>query len=185
MVKVYRIVNDVDKYQGLSIVRGAPGNLTTNMFDGSSLRDEWSPPQVYSLYPKKNKPDFWKLWAGGATLVSGPDVTEKVYSAYARAGELLPLPFDGELFTVLNVTECIDCLDRENSRWMDELKIGRPVKYAFYGERMSSSLFKIPETCRAEIFALEIDGDPLEEFKAIVEAENLSGLRFELLSTIE
>jgi hypothetical protein len=29
------------------------------------------------------------------------------------AGELLPLPYRGEEYTIVNVTECINCLDHE------------------------------------------------------------------------
>jgi hypothetical protein len=96
---------------------------------------------------------------------------------------MLPLPYEGEILQVINVTECINVLDQEHTLWKINQKSGVKVwieSYAFHSRRFSeSSLFKIPETCNGEIFAIERCGDPECEFKARVEQAGLTGLIFE------
>jgi hypothetical protein len=49
----------------------------------------------------------------------------------------------------------------------------------FHRNRFSESrLFKIPETYAGEILAIDLDQDPDEEFKSVVELAGLEGLDF-------
>jgi hypothetical protein len=51
------------------------------------------------------------------------------------------------------------------------------VRYSFHPDRFSESpLFKIPETCRAQILLVEGFRDPEEEFRYVVEQTGLKGL---------
>jgi hypothetical protein len=101
------------------------------------------------------------------------------------AGELLPLPHEGREYTVLNVTECINCLDQDASQWSLNPSTGervRLVRYAFHRDRFSESpIFKIPETCRAEVLVVEGLLDPEDEFRSVVRRAQLRGLIFEQL----
>jgi hypothetical protein len=118
-----------------------------------------------------------------------PRSIEHVRTQFEMAGELLPLPCDGVELTVLNVLECINCLDHERSTWLttkdgqriypDPFKKG---SYVFHAERLpESSLFKIPELRQGRVLCRERDGDPELEFKAAVELHGLVGLKFQLL----
>jgi hypothetical protein len=100
------------------------------------------------------------------------------------AGELLPLPHRGEVFTVLNITECINCLDHNRTRWVLGKSTGARIRikeYAFHPNRFSESvLFKIPETCKADVLVVEgLPGCEVEEFRYVVEQNGLEGLLFE------
>jgi hypothetical protein len=101
------------------------------------------------------------------------------------AGDLLPLPYEDQEYTILNVTECINCLDHEASEWRHSPFTGQrisPLRYVFHPDRFSeSTLFKIPETRRAEILVVEGLHDPEAEFRYAVEQGNLKGLIFEEL----
>ena len=101
------------------------------------------------------------------------------------AGQLLPLTLDGGELILLNVLECINCLDRANTLWLDGPSSGpdaRIARYVFHSNRfIVSSIFKIPETCASEVLVVERFGDPEEEFKAGVERAGIGGIAFELL----
>jgi len=47
--------------------------------------------------------------------------------------------------------------------------------------RATSTIFKIPQTCRAEILVTEGMKDPEDEFKYVVEKSKFGGLLFEKL----
>ena len=99
------------------------------------------------------------------------------------AGELLPLPYQGQEYTLLNVTECINCLDEEHTEWVYHLGTKIQIaKYVFHPDRFSeSTIFKIPQTRRGEILTVEGLKDPEDEFKYVVEKEGLKGIEFEML----
>jgi hypothetical protein len=149
--------------------------------DGTSRKDEWVPPPVFILYPKRRRGSFFQF--GSSVLITPPDVTYILQGHFEMAGELLPLPHEGEVFTVLNVTECINVLDHERTEWAINPETGskmRPVRYAFHPHRFTeTTLFKIPETARAEIFVVEGLQDPEDEFRYVVEKEGLEGIIFE------
>ena len=75
---------------------------------------------------------------------------------------------------MLNITECVDCLDNERTTWNTVKRGDKDVpvcirSYAFRQERLSESpLFKIPEECVGSIFLTEGLMEPEEEFREIV-----------------
>ncbi len=99
------------------------------------------------------------------------------------AGELLPLPHRGDLFHLVNVLECVNCLDEQNTKWV----LGRTTnarirveEYRFHANRLSeSTLFKVPETALGEVLTVSGLKDPEDEFKSVVEREGLEGINFE------
>jgi len=109
-------------------------------------------------------------------LLANSRATEVVRTFFEMAGELLPIFYDGEEYTLLNVLECVNALDNkrtEKTTWI--------TKYYFHSSRFSeSSIFKIPEET-VSVLSLERDGCPECEFKACVEANGLTELIFEEL----
>ena len=101
-------------------------------------------------------------------------------------GELLPVRVEREKgkFFVYNVTNCINAVDDDGSKW-ETLSSGHRqlIKPSFLSERLSElSIFKIPEDFGQTIYCLERSGDPEDgEFKALAEYNNLTGLAFKLI----
>lgn len=125
--------------------------------------------------------------AGAGHLLLGwdADCRQKAFSyvwpQFQTAGEVLPvLDEAGQELHLLNVTECLNVLDREHTefrRYSGGEGYG-PVKYAFFSNRFSeASIFMIPEG-GGLLYALERDNDPDTEFKAAVELHRLQGLQF-------
>mgnify|MGYP001773483530 CR=1 FL=1 len=178
-MKVYRIRNDVNHYQYFLTERDA--DAFKLRMDCVPVADKWDPPPVFIFKPKHKKGDFFQF--NSDILITSPRATEVLRTHLEMAGELLPLPYQGQEFTVLNVTECINCLDYQNTEWMYDEQSGValwPTKYAFLSNRFTESmLFKIPETSRSEILVVEGLHEPNEEFRAVVQQAGLEGLIFE------
>ena len=121
-------------------------------------------------------------FSSGSPIFS-PLATELLLTLLEMAGELLPLPYEGGVYTLLNVTECIDCLDSGRSEWhytASGERVGGPNRYVFHSKRFSESLiFKIPETNRAEVLLL--DREDGEGFLDLAQEHGLVGYRLELL----
>jgi hypothetical protein len=88
-----------------------------------------------------------------------------------------------EVVYILNVLDCINGLDYENTKWQyfrDGTK-GRILKYKFHKERVvnESTIFKIPETSKSVIFCTSNFKDREDEFYHIYHDNKLSGLTFE------
>jgi hypothetical protein len=103
-------------------------------------------------------------------------------SVLAQAGQILPLIYQGETFGLLNVTQCVECLDPDRTRWVFGESTGKPIRIArcaFLSSRFPrSSIFKLPQTARSEILCYEGILDSDDEFKAPVEQNEMTGLRF-------
>jgi hypothetical protein len=180
-MRVYRVRLDVNRYQFFLTERDE--DALTLLMDCTPKEDVWVPPPVFVYQPTLQAGDFYQF--GGSLLITSRRATEVLEEFLEMAGELLPLPFGGEVYTVLNVTECINCLDHERTQWRLGPLTGErpgPQQYAFHPDRFSESpLFKIPETRRAEILLVEGFRDPEEEFRYVVMQAGLKGLVFEQL----
>ncbi len=177
VVKVYRIRRD-PRYQALALNEGHEGGPAPLVFDGSSLAERWTPLAVSIDDRRLEVGDVWCLTAGA--LVVAPETPDYVTGFFEMAGETLRLLYQGRALTVCNVTECINCLDGENTQWEDDHGTGQRggiVRYAFHPNRFSaSSLFKIPETAEDEMLVVERWRDPEDEFKSAVEEAGLRGI---------
>ncbi len=182
-MRVYRVRNDVNRYQFFLPDHEKGGSDLYGM-DGTPKAQTWSPPSVFILHPKHEAGDFYQYYSN--VLISSPRATAALRWHLERAGELLPLPYEGEVFTVLNVTECINVLDQEKTEWV--YSEGRRLhikKYAFHPRRFTeTTLFKIPETCKAEVLVVTGQSS-LGEFRDAVEQAGLRGLIFEELWSAE
>jgi hypothetical protein len=190
---------DLELYQYLLV----EGNQPYVVFDGGPLRDMWRPPDVISFQPRLREGDFWgTLGFGGASFAVRPEALERtnVEIFLAPAGELLPVPYGDRLFHVLNITECIDALDRDHTVWdyyedidLDEDDVeplerehleklqreGVVKRPAFRLDRLGGQLFKIPETAITSMYYWERSEDGEEEqFRRACQAQDLTGLTF-------
>jgi len=175
-MRVFRVDNDVNHYQ--YFLPEKEEDALALCMDCTPRAGAWSPPNVYIYRPKHKRGDFYQF--ANAALITSPRATEMLHTHLVEAGELLPVPYEGQVFTLLNVLACADCLDRERS-------IPRPGSYESFVFRpdavaqLQSTVFKIPETCRADLLVVEGLRAPEAEFRAVVEATGLRGLVFELL----
>jgi hypothetical protein len=179
MIRVYRIRSDVNHYQYF-----LPENdeeLPKLRMDCVPRAENWSPPPVFVYEPLHKKGDFYNF--NSSSLITSPKATQALYPYLEIAGELLSLPYKDEVYTLLNVTECINCLDQQRTEWVKGKDKGDNLfikSYAFYPDRFSESdIFKIPETCLSEILVVEGLKDQKDEFRYVVESAGLQGLIFE------
>jgi hypothetical protein len=177
MKKVFRMSLDGDKYQFFTT--DSLEDERKLRLDGSSIADTWTPPPVFILYPKHRAGAFYN--SNPSNLIATPQAVELLYSHFSFSGELLPLPYKGQTFTLLNVTQCIDVLDHDRTEFRiapSGLAVGIE-RFAFHANRfVETSLFKIPEFKGGEIFVLEGANDFHLEFREAVSAYGLEGLRF-------
>lgn len=168
-MKVYRFENDINHFQSfLPAADEEDGSIFTT--ECIPLAETWKPPEVYIDMPKLKAGDLYNTQ--GCSPIFRPSAMKKLQEYLEMAGELLPLPYKSEVYTLLNVTECIDCLDRKNTEWL-YAEDAWPIKqYAFHKSRFSESrIFKIPETCKAEVLILD-----LEDGEGFIEALQEHGI---------
>lgn len=175
-MKVYRFENDVNRYQ--CFFTEDENDEVKLMTDCTPLASTWEPPPVYIYMPRLKAGDLYNFHGG--SLIFSPAATEKLRSFLEMAGELLPLPFESQVYTLLNVTECINCLDRKNTKWRYAEDSWPIDHYAFHRNRFSESdIFKIPETCNVEVLVL--DREDGGSFVDALREHEIKGYRLELL----
>ncbi len=185
-MRIYRLQCDVNHYQ--SFLPENPEVWDTDMltFDATPKASAWTPPAAYVLHPKHKRGNFLSL---SGRLVVDPKASDDLFDLLEMSGELLPLPYMGELFHVINVTECINVLDEDRTKWVIGRTTGARIgieSYGFHAKRLTETpLFKVPETCKADIYTVEGMKDPDDEFKGRVERRGLQGLIFEEVWTDE
>lgn len=179
-MRVFILRQDCDRYRCFHVERGTPDPFED--LRGASpnrLADRWTPPAVYLANSKLKVGDF--LNARDHYLVTNQRATRALMPILQRAGELLPLPYDGQMYTVLNVTEYADCLDHLRTSWVTGPSGYRIMAedYVFAPDRLPGSVvFKTPDLRGQEIFVVEGMRKPGEEFREIVRRERLKGLLF-------
>jgi hypothetical protein len=151
--------------------------------DCKSKLAKWNAPEIYIQNIKHEPGNFFHLCSGA--FVADSSAAEGLRSILEMAGELLPLTHLGSPLFLLNVLECVNCLDSKKTTWITGKTTGakiRIVDYHFEKARFSeSTIFKIPETALSEILCVEGFKDPEDEFRAQVEAQGFKGIDFELL----
>ena len=181
-MKVFRVSTDVNRFQYFLPERKRDHDLLN--FDGSVRYDSWHPPKVRIYKPTHERGDFFNF--DSSALIASKHATEVLLEFFEASGELLPLPFGKETFTVVNITECVNCLNRDATHWWfvdeDTGERYRPEKYVFNTDLLpEAGLFKIPETVMSEVLIIEGLKEPHEEFRFLVKKHNLKGLVFEEL----
>ena len=180
-IRYQHLFVDERKYQNAGELRLAMDRLH---FIGRPKPD-WMPPEMWSQYPLHIAPDIWMICtlSGAFAVEPKPIMNIEVLEPMLRqAGEMLPLFYKGRTLIICNILECVDCIDEDKSEWycrpntQERLYPERP--FFVRGQLPRSTLFKIPQK-PLDIYTWEYDHDPETEFKAWVEENGLTGLKFE------
>ncbi len=180
VARVYEIDYDVDRYQAISVDGDdqftAAWRRSLGLEPGKSIMDRWTVPPLYVDRPKLLRPDIFYFVNLAITMILSKHAIEEVGHLAAMSGELLPMPFEGEVLQVLNVTEVINCLDHERTVWNE---VGTAEVPAFHPHRIAEvPVFRIPENNSAVLYCWEGLGEEALEFKTAVESAGLTGLKF-------
>lgn len=175
---VYRVRHD-PRYRA---VVWPPDEATALLFDGRVREEPWPVLRVEAADARLPLGHFVHLHPGA--LVAAPAIPDAVvWGFFEEAGQTFALEYLGRGFTVLNVTECLNCLDHEATQWAVDATTGQRtgiVRYGFHPRRFAhSSLFKIPETAEHEVLVVERGREIAMEFKRFVDKARLRGLLFE------
>jgi hypothetical protein len=181
-VRVYKVEHD-HEYQLLLPVR--EGDVELLECDCSRKSDEWRPPPVNIAEPELRKGNFFHF--DSDALICDDRCLEVLGEFFRRSGEVLDPPHEAKMYHLINVTSCIDRLDRRNAKYdvvgssaQGELVLIK--KYAFHRDRLlDSGLFKIPEESVSSILLVEGFRKPQLEFRSLVRTAGLTGLTFELV----
>lgn len=160
---------------------------------GSRRAASWEPLNLYPEEVGRERGDFAYLLS--CNFAVGEHALGILRPILEGACEFLPLaPYKGETYHLLNVLDVTDCLSHETTTWIsprvdpskpeatESLKSISIDEYSFDVSKLpNSGLFRIPE--EKNVGELTVSGLlPIEqEFKATVEREGLTGLKFETI----
>ena len=180
-MKIYKIETDTNNIQLLQPVDQSKINLDFMKFDCEPRLPEWEELLVYIYNPKIKPKNFYHFTSG--VLVFDEKALEVCQTLFEMAGEILILQVEGgpKLY-LLNVIECMNGLNPDKTEWdyySDGTK-GRILKLSLHKNRImnESTIFKIPETCKNDIYCFADVKDKSDEFYHIYEENKLSGLIF-------
>jgi len=172
-VRIYSVRNEANHYQ--YFLTRDDQDAPDLIMDATPRLDRWKPPSVYIHKPKHRMGDFYQFYVG--SLITTARATEILRKQLERAGELLPLPYGGQVFTLLNTLCIVDCLDTQQS----VKGFGYYKKYVFKPDDLvgtRSLLFKIPQEPRGDLLLVEGLRPVDQEFRAIVREASLERLIF-------
>jgi hypothetical protein len=178
LLNVFSVRVDVNRYQYFLPERDE--DTWTLYMDGTPKANVWVPPPVYILYPKHIADDFYNF--NRSVLIASPRATEALRDHFTAAGELLSLPYQDDVFTLLNVTQRINVLDEDRTEWIYGDTTGVRIgikKHVFHANRfVETTLFKMQWGRYGEVFVLEGANDLSMEFRDAVGGAGLKGLIF-------
>jgi hypothetical protein len=119
-MRVFEILGAVNDYQYLLPRDRKLSEMLEDgplWFDGRSKKANWTPPEMMLMNPKRESLDIWDV-NSRAAFAASPRAFPLIQEFFEMAGEILPLPFYGQKPKLLNVTECVDCLDGDRCRWV-------------------------------------------------------------------
>jgi hypothetical protein len=171
-------IQKCDGYANLVTAPEAHPDKVFIIFDGRPKGENWRPSPVYVLRPLDRPWDIFTIY-GPSALVLTAAARIKLQAFFDRGRyELLPLVHDGKNYTVINVLEVPNCLDREHCVFRSS---GSIEKYAFHPGRFTTSLFKVPEAATGNLLVAYDETRPEWSFKHQVEMHKLEGVKFKLL----
>src|SRR5690348_11162180 len=120
-LRAYKVHCDVDHYQ--YFLWDVPDDVNYSVYaalecEGKPIKKRWKPAPVYIYKPRHKRGDFMAVDMGSGGFSIAPGALEKVRKFAEMAGELLPVPYQDQLFMLLNITECFDCLDPDRTEWV-------------------------------------------------------------------
>ncbi len=179
-MRIYKIKEDTNNYQW--VMPKNKDDIFENLsFECHSKESKWQPLEMFVFNPQKKQGNFYTLGGIGA-LVFDEQALDAMLTIFEMAGEILPINVEGASLYILNVLDCVNCLDKDKSIWdyYEDGSRGRILSYSFYKDRMTEgSIFKIPETCKTEVLIYSDIKNKEEEFIPLYEKHKLTGLIFE------
>jgi hypothetical protein len=181
-MKIYRVYEDVNNYQSLFLKDDSLWDDECFNFNARPKGSVWKTPSVFILEPNLIKGNFYYFTPG--VLVADITTCEQLSKFIKTPScELLPLQGKKDVYNLINVIECVDVLDEDKTEWEYGKITGNPIRikhHYFNPENLTEGpLFKIPQTCKTEIYTCEGLKDPEDEFKYTIENNNIRGLIFE------
>lgn len=180
-MRIYNVDLDMNNVQVLNLVDQTKDILELLNFDCEPRGESWTPLETYVFNPKIKAKNFFALPAG--VLVCDEKALVACRTIFEMAGEILPIKVErGPELYIINILECMNGLDYNKTVWdyySDGTK-GRILKHHFISDRVinSSTLFKIPETSKTEIFTFSGIMDSSDEFFHVYNDNGLTGLKF-------
>jgi len=152
--------------------------------DGNKKADRWNPPPIRwhdDEGRKKNKyryPDIAYIFGSWAL---SPTTAELLRPVISDVAELLPLPFNDEIWYYMNVYNRINALDKANTRYRvystGEVSPSWIEKIAFLSDKVPhTKLFTMPETVNNIYYAEHYPDDNPNTFKNVIEKNKLFGI---------
>ena len=181
-MRIFKIKTDTNNIQLVQPSDHSKITLERFKFDCETKKDDFKDVSFYIYNPKTKPMNFFST--GGGCLVFDEKTLELCRTVFEMSGEIIPIEVErSEDLYILNVLECMNGLDYENTKWdyySDGTK-GRILNYVFHKERVmnESTIFKVPETSKTDIFCFADVKDREDEFYHIYHDNKLSGLIFE------
>lgn len=181
-MRIFKIKPDSNNIQAVQPVENSKINLDFLKFDCEPRQPDWEILEVYVYNPKTKPKKFYNM--GSGILVFDESVLEVCEPIFEMSGEILPLQVErGPKLYLLNILECMNGLNYDTTVWdyYDDGTKGRILKYGFHSERVKneSTLFKIPETSKTDIFCFCDVKDSEDEFYHLYHNHKFTGLIFE------
>lgn len=180
-MRIFKIKEDTNNIQLVQPTDHSKITLERFTFDCESKKNDFQNIEFYVYNPKTNPKNFF---SSSGCLTFDEKTLELCRAVFEMSGEIIPIKIErGEDLYILNVFECMNGLDYQNTIWdyYDDGTKGRILKYAFHKERVinESTIFKIPETSKTDIFCFADTKDREDEFYHIYHDNQLTGLIFE------
>ena len=182
-MKIFQILTDSNNVQ---LVQPTNEKISDDLnffnFSCAPLFPDWKELEVYVYNPKTKPKNFYSMPSG--ILVFDEKVLEVCQTVFEMAGEILPLQVEiRQKLYILNPLQCMNGLDYERTVWYYYERTGRKgniLKYKFHEWRIQneSTIFKIPETCKTDIFCFTDERDEDDQFYYLYHKHNLTGLIF-------
>ncbi len=151
----------------------------TYEFDGEKVEN-----RNFDLFALSKYKDEIEKPIGDVSSISTSSyiINEKAYNVlypYLKEhSQIFRLKNKNKIFYVINVTDIIDCLDYEKSelkRFPSSGRVMRVTKYVFRTKKLkNATIFKLPEFPKGISYVTE-------QFKKVVEENNITGFKFKEL----
>ena len=149
------------------------------IFDGMPVKER----NFEKIYPSKYKDEIDKPIGDVFSVeVSSFILNERsykiLYPYIKNEVQIFKIKSENDKLYVLNITNIIDCLDYDKSkikRFPSSGRVMRVIKYAFKIEKLkNATIFKLPDFPKGISYVTE-------EFKKVVEENNIKGFKFKEL----
>lgn len=155
---IFELKFDSNKYGDLVAENDVLWESGQMIFDGFS-KELWVPPRMRRYNPLLPRARCQRISSGAFgfwenSLPLYRDIAERV-------GQLLKIEVEKETVHCLNVTNVVNCLDKEKTEWAYGESTKKPIsikKFSFKKNLLPEArIFKIPETVRGSIYYYKPD----------------------------